>query len=93
MTGKTDYVSDGERVIALSNGHEILGKITGSGCIVGTAIATYCAASSMRESHDSFATSKLVGGDMLLGAVAGYVDQICSSCWTNAETKMSAFLS
>ncbi|KAM6501982.1 thiamine biosynthetic bifunctional enzyme Thi4 [Amanita muscaria] len=71
LTGKTDYVSDGERVVALDNGHEILGKITGSGCIVGTAIATYCAASSTREGNDSSATSKLVGGDMLLGAVAG----------------------
>jgi thiamine-phosphate diphosphorylase/hydroxyethylthiazole kinase len=29
MTGAVDYVSDGERVIAVENGHSFLGQVTG----------------------------------------------------------------
>ncbi|KAI9690056.1 MAG: hypothetical protein M1820_010055 [Bogoriella megaspora] len=43
MTGKTDFVSDGKRVLAISNGHEYLGAITGSGCTLGTTIAAFAA--------------------------------------------------
>lgn len=31
-TGPTDFVSDGERVFAVENGHPLMGKIVGSGC-------------------------------------------------------------
>ena len=31
-TGETDYVSDGERILAVSNGHPLLGRVVGSGC-------------------------------------------------------------
>lgn len=43
MTGSTDVVSDGQRTLAVSNGHEYLGEITGSGCTLGTTIASYLA--------------------------------------------------
>ncbi|CAI7618295.1 unnamed protein product [Penicillium bialowiezense] len=36
MTGATDYLSDGERVIAVDNGHPYLGQVTGTGCAIGT---------------------------------------------------------
>ncbi|CAG8190014.1 unnamed protein product [Penicillium olsonii] len=36
MTGATDYLSDGERVIAVGNGHPYLGQVTGTGCAIGT---------------------------------------------------------
>ncbi|KAB8219944.1 Hydroxyethylthiazole kinase family-domain-containing protein [Aspergillus novoparasiticus] len=36
LTGAVDYLSDGERVIAVENGHELLGQVTGTGCAVGT---------------------------------------------------------
>lgn len=29
MTGTIDYLSDGKRVIAVENGHEFLGQVTG----------------------------------------------------------------
>ncbi|KNZ76685.1 putative thiamine biosynthetic bifunctional enzyme [Termitomyces sp. J132] len=69
LTGPVDYISDGTNVVALSNGHEILAKITGSGCIVGSSIATYCGALFARSTGDS--TGKLVQGDTFLGAIAG----------------------
>jgi len=43
MTGITDVVSDGERTFAISNGHEYLCEITGSGCTLGTTIASVMA--------------------------------------------------
>lgn len=74
MTGPTDYISDGKTVVSLKNGHEILGKFTGSGCIVGSSIASYCAAAStMAEGHQSNLEGSLASGDMFLGAIAGWV--------------------
>ena len=43
MTGPTDYLSDGNLVIAIENGHGYLGEITGSGCTLGTTIAAFAA--------------------------------------------------
>jgi len=43
MTGATDFVSDGERTFVVKNGHEYLGLITGSGCVLGTTIASMLA--------------------------------------------------
>jgi hydroxyethylthiazole kinase len=33
VTGWVDHVSDGEEVVAVANGHELLGAVTGTGCI------------------------------------------------------------
>lgn len=43
MTGSTDVISDGERTFTIENGHEYLGEITGSGCTLGTTIASVLA--------------------------------------------------
>jgi len=43
MTGAIDYLSDGERTVAISNGSHWLGKITGSGCALGSVIVGYLA--------------------------------------------------
>lgn len=44
MTGKTDYVTAGEAVYAVNNGHEYLGMVTGTGCCLGTTISAMIAA-------------------------------------------------
>ena len=41
MTGPTDFLSDGERTYSVLNGSAYLAKITGAGCVLGTAIAAY----------------------------------------------------
>ncbi|KAI5120643.1 hypothetical protein M0805_007980 [Coniferiporia weirii] len=69
MTGKTDWVTDGELTVSSSNGHELLAHITGSGCIVGTSVATFCAAANLLGKNDT--ERHLVRGDMLIGAIAG----------------------
>jgi len=33
VTGPVDHVSDGERVLAVANGHPLLGSVTGTGCM------------------------------------------------------------
>lgn len=43
ITGKRDFVSDGERVLGVDNGHPLLTTITGSGCMATTAIAAFAA--------------------------------------------------
>ncbi|CAG8950468.1 hypothetical protein HYFRA_00006964 [Hymenoscyphus fraxineus] len=45
MTGATDLLSDGVRTYAIHNGCEMLGNITGSGCVLGTIISAMVAVS------------------------------------------------
>ncbi|GAB1320537.1 thiamine biosynthetic bifunctional enzyme [Madurella fahalii] len=47
MTGKTDFVSDGQQAFAIDNGHEYLGLVTGTGCTLGTAISAAIASRPM----------------------------------------------
>lgn len=43
MTGTSDVISDGERTFVVKNGHSYLGEITGSGCALGTTMASVMA--------------------------------------------------
>lgn len=44
MTGSVDVISDGARTFVVENGHEILGRITGTGCVLGTVVSAFVAA-------------------------------------------------
>lgn len=57
MSGVVDYVSDGFSTYAISNGHALQGEITGSGCMAGTAIACFAAATG----HDEALQAALSG--------------------------------
>jgi thiamine-phosphate diphosphorylase/hydroxyethylthiazole kinase len=70
MTGVEDVISDGERTFIVRNGHELLGEITGSGCALGTTIASVMAVE--RE-------------DKLLAAVAGILMYEIASEWAAAR--------
>ncbi|KAJ1666599.1 thiamine biosynthetic bifunctional enzyme [Coemansia sp. RSA 1813] len=59
MTGKTDYVSDGVSTFAVHNGNKLQGCITGSGCMVGTAVGTFI--------------HSVANANLLAGALAGVV--------------------
>ncbi len=43
-TGPTDYVSDGEITLAVSNGHPLMGRVVGSGCASTAAVGCFAAA-------------------------------------------------
>ncbi len=55
ITGATDTISDGKRVSSISNGHKMLSKITGTGCMTTALVGAYCGA----------------GKDLYTAAVAG----------------------
>ena len=42
-TGEIDYVSDGERTLAISNGHPLMGHVVGSGCAATATIGCFAA--------------------------------------------------
>jgi hydroxyethylthiazole kinase len=44
VTGPTDHVSDGERVVAISNGHELLATVSGTGCMSTAVTGSFLAA-------------------------------------------------
>ena len=44
VTGPVDHVSDGEEVLAVANGHELLAAVTGTGCIATAITGCFLAA-------------------------------------------------
>ena len=44
VTGPTDHVSDGERVVAVSNGHKLLATVSGTGCMSTAVTGSFLAA-------------------------------------------------
>lgn len=44
ITGAIDIVTDGERAVAIANGVPLMGKITGSGCMLTALLGAYAAA-------------------------------------------------
>jgi hydroxyethylthiazole kinase len=44
VTGPTDHVSDGERVIAVSNGHALMATVSGTGCMATAVTGAFLAA-------------------------------------------------
>ncbi|MDL2217114.1 hydroxyethylthiazole kinase [Christensenellaceae bacterium OttesenSCG-928-M15] len=44
ITGATDIVSDGDKVVCIENGHEMLSNLTGTGCMCSSLIGSYCGA-------------------------------------------------
>jgi hydroxyethylthiazole kinase len=43
VTGAVDHVSDGDRTLAVSNGHELLAAVTGTGCMASAMTGCYLA--------------------------------------------------
>jgi hydroxyethylthiazole kinase len=42
-SGPIDYLSDGNAVIAVDNGHPMMARVTGSGCVASALIAAFLA--------------------------------------------------
>ena len=52
VSGPIDLVTDGERVVRLANGHELLTRVTGGGCALGAVMAAFLGAARATE-HDA----------------------------------------
>ena len=44
VTGETDFVTDGKRTATIGNGHQLMGRVTGTGCGASTAVACFAGA-------------------------------------------------
>lgn len=56
LTGKVDVITDGTRVIQIKNGHPMLSRVTGTGCMASALVGAFAGA---------------CGGDFLIAAAAG----------------------
>jgi hydroxyethylthiazole kinase len=46
ITGKTDIITDGQQVCTIDNGHPIMAKVTGTGCMATSLVGSCCGATS-----------------------------------------------
>jgi hydroxyethylthiazole kinase len=46
ITGAIDYISDGVRCVAITNGHPMLSRVTGTGCMTTSLVGSFCGATS-----------------------------------------------
>lgn len=44
MTGPEDYISDGERTLAVGNGNPLMGRLSGTGCMTASVVGSFVAA-------------------------------------------------
>ncbi|HOF86370.1 MAG TPA: hydroxyethylthiazole kinase, partial [Treponemataceae bacterium] len=56
-----DIITDGKRVLTIRNGHPILSRITGSGCMLSCLCAAFCAADPKRILEASAAAVAAMG--------------------------------
>jgi hydroxyethylthiazole kinase len=71
VTGAVDHVSDGERVLSVANGHELLGTVTGTGCMSTAITGSFLAAKPaepLEAAAEALAAFGLAGEDAAAGA-------------------------
>lgn len=59
VSGPTDYLTDGARTLALSNGHQLMTRVTGVGCALGALMAGFAAVTADRLTAAAAATTLL----------------------------------
>jgi hydroxyethylthiazole kinase len=67
ITGPVDLITDGQRVVRVSNGHALMGYVTGTGCTATTAIGAFLAV----DDDPVSATATALAFFGLAGEVAG----------------------
>ncbi len=55
ITGETDIITDGNRIASITNGHKMLSRVTGTGCMTTALVGSFCG----------------TGGDSFIAAVGG----------------------
>ena len=70
VTGAVDHVSDGERVVAISNGHALLASITGTGCMSSALTGCFLAANDdpLEAAAEALVAFGVAGEDAAVGA-------------------------
>ena len=71
VTGAVDHVSDGDRVLAVANGHELLASVTGTGCMSSALTGCFLAAkpdAPLEAAAEALAAFGVAAEDAALGA-------------------------
>jgi hydroxyethylthiazole kinase len=69
VTGAVDHVSDGERVLAVANGHPLLGTVSGTGCMATAVTGCFLAAQQPLEAAaEALIAFGVAGEDAAAGA-------------------------
>jgi hydroxyethylthiazole kinase len=71
VTGAVDYVSDGERHHAVANGHELLGTVSGTGCMATAVTGCFLAVrpeGSLEAAAEALVAFGVAGEDAAAGA-------------------------
>ena len=71
VTGPVDHVSDGERVLKVANGHELLGTVSGTGCMSTAITGSFLAAKPekpLEAATEALAAFGVAGEDAAAGA-------------------------
>lgn len=84
MTGISDVVTDGTRVLAIDNGHAIMSRVTGTGCSATTAVASFVGSVSDNAQHLDAAASAL--------AIYGRCGEIAADHAYGSGTFVPAFI-
>ena len=71
VTGAVDHASDGDRVLAVANGHELLASVTGTGCMSSALTGCFLAAkpdAPLEAAAEALAAFGVAAEDAALGA-------------------------
>jgi len=71
VTGPIDYVSDGEEVLAVANGHKLLAAVTGTGCMSSAITGCFLAVkrdAPLEAAAEALAAFGVAGEDAAVGA-------------------------
>lgn len=71
VTGAVDHVSDGERVLKVASGHELLGTVSGTGCMSTAITGSFLAAKPeepLEAATEALAAFGVAGEDAAVGA-------------------------
>jgi hydroxyethylthiazole kinase len=71
VTGPVDHVSDGERVLAIANGHELLAAVSGTGCMSTAITGSFVAAKPeqpLEAAAEALVAFGVAGEDAAVGA-------------------------
>lgn len=72
VSGEVDYVTDGERIIAVSGGDVLMTRVVGTGCALSATVAAFCALPGDRLTHVAVACQVMAtAGSCAAGCASG----------------------
>ncbi|NLT38631.1 MAG: hydroxyethylthiazole kinase [Methanomassiliicoccus sp.] len=94
MSGPTDIITDGQDTLLVNNGHEMMGRISGTGCMASSLVGAFAAAfkDHVRSSAAALAAFGIAGERAALKALSPYsfkiamLDEVSSLIPKDLET-------